>query len=197
MRIWIAAICSTAALWLVGASSATAVTIDCASLGSDCVGGVYDLTIDETAPDVYLATYKIDTSGAFKVAATHLVDIEFKAAKDYIDPISITMGPSGIVEAGPLSGGGCNGSNGGFICVNLDPDVAVGDVYTWKIQFGATGLLDESEWHIGARYTSPDHQKGWVISETAAPVPEPSAAMVFGVGMLLAGRASMRRRVLA
>jgi hypothetical protein len=162
------------------------------------VGGVYELTIEETSPDVYLATYQIDTSGDFKVAATDLMDIEFKVANDYIDPISITMGPGGSIEAGPLNGGGCNGNNDGFICVDLDPDLAVGGVYTWQIQFGATGLLDESEWHIGARYTSPDHQRGWVISETGGspPVPEPSAAIVFGVGMLLAGRASMRRRAI-
>ncbi|MBW2499354.1 MAG: hypothetical protein JRF61_18885 [Deltaproteobacteria bacterium] len=199
MRIWIIATCTAAAFWALGASSAAALTIDCATRGDECVGGTYELTIVETDPNEYLATYEINTSG-LKVDATHLVDIEFKAANDYTNPMIVSGSPMGTLESGPLSGGGCNGNNDGFICVSLDPKLSAdGSTYTWQVQFGATGLLDESEWHIGARYTSADHQKGWLISETGGspPIPEPGAAMVFGVGMLVAGRASMRRRALA
>ena len=64
------------------ASSASALTINCASAG--CIGGSYTLDVTETAPNLYLATYTIDTTGAFSVSATSLVDINIKVANDYL-----------------------------------------------------------------------------------------------------------------
>ena len=165
------------------AGSANALTIDCASAG--CIGGTYTLDVTETAPNLYLATYTIDTTGAFSVSATSLVDINIKVANEYLSPV-VVSGPAGSLLSGPLTGQGCSGTNGGFLCVDLAPTLARGSVYTWQSRFGATALLDE--WHVGARYTSPNHRNGWVISEhgTANPIPEPSAALVFGLGMLVA-----------
>lgn len=165
------------------AGSANALTIDCASAG--CIGGRYTLDVAETAPNLYLATYTIDTSGAFSVSATSLVDINIKVANEYLNPV-IVSGPTGALTGGPLNGRGCSGTNGSFLCVDLAPELARGGVYTWQIRFGATAILDE--WHVGARYTSPNHRNGWVISESgpANPIPEPSAALVFGLGMLVA-----------
>ncbi len=171
-----------------------ALTIDCATAG--CIGGIYTLNVSETAPDLYLATYTIDTSVPFSVAATTLVDINIKVANNYLNP-TILSGPAGIVGAGPLTGGGCGGGNASFICADLSPNLALGGVYTWQIQFGASSLIAVDEWHVGARYTAPGKEKGWVISETAGtnPVPEPSAALVFGFGMLVAGGLVTRPRV--
>ena len=174
------------------ASSASALTIDCASVGGGCIGGIYELNVTETAPNIYLATYTIDASGPFTVAATTLVDINSKVANDYLNPI-VVSGPDGVLGEGPLTGAGCGGTNGSFVCLDLSPTLAVGGVYTWKIQFGATSLIDSAEWHVGARYTAPNKPRGWVISETAAPVPEPSAALVFGFGMVVAGSVVRRR----
>lgn len=184
----IAALC----LGLGFADSASAITIDCASVGGSCIGGIYTLDVTETAPDIYLATYTIDTSVPFTVGATTLVDINIKVANDYLNP-TVISGPGGALGEGPLTGSGCSGTNGGFVCLDLSPTLAVGGVYTWKIQFGATSLLSDGEWHIGARYTAPDKTRGWVISETASPVPEPSAALVFGFGMAVAGSLVRRR----
>lgn len=166
--------------------SASAITVDCATAG--CIGGIYTLTVESTGTDLYLATYTIDTSVPFSVSgATTLVDINFKVANDYLAP-TLVSGPAVGLLYGPLTGSGCSGTNGGFICGDLSPDLAVGSVYTWKIQFGATSLISQDEWHVGARYTGRDKTKGWVISEVAgSPVPEPSAALVFGLGMVVAG----------
>jgi hypothetical protein len=174
-------------LAIVGfAGSANALTIDCADAG--CIGGTYTLDIISTGLDTYAATYTIDTSGVFDVAATTLNDVEFKVSNDYSD-IFLSSGPSGSVVGGPLSGNGCNGNNDTFICVDLTPDLSIGGVYVWDITFSSTALIDESDWHVGARYTAPDHQSGWVISESsgAAPVPEPTAALLFGAGLLATG----------
>jgi hypothetical protein len=176
------------------AGTASAISVDCSSVGGSCIGGVYSLDVTETSPNLYLATYTIDTSVPFSVGATSLVDFNLKIANSYLTP-TVTSGPGGVLGAGPLTGSGCSGTNGGFLCVDLSPTLAVGGVYTWKIQFGATSLLDSSEWHIGARYVAPNKTRGWVISETgAAPaVPEPSAALIFGLGMLVAGGFVERR----
>ncbi len=172
-------------LGTASADSASALTIDCASAG--CLGGIYTLDVSETAPDLYLATYTVDTTGSFTVGATSLVDINIKVANDYSSPILVS-GPAGALLGGPLAGHGCSGSNGSFLCIDLTPNLPRGGVYTWQIQFGSSQILEE--WHIGARYTSPTHVRGgWVVSESGKssnPIPEPSAALIFGVGMLVA-----------
>ena len=175
------------ALCLGGASadSASALTIDCASAG--CLGGSYTLDVTETAPNLFLATYTVDTTGPFTVGATSLVDINIKVANEYLNPVLVS-GPSGSLLSGPLAGFGCSGTNGSFLCVDLTPTLAVGGIYSWQIQFGASEILEE--WHVGARYTSPTHVRGgWVISESGKstnPIPEPSAALIFGAGILVA-----------
>ena len=181
-------------LAIVGlAGSASALTIDCADAG--CIGGVYTLDIIATGGDTYEATYTIDTSGVFSVDAQFLNDVEFKVANDY-SSVLLSSGPAGSIVSGPLSGTGCNGSNDTFICADLTPDLSIGSSYTWIVTFSSTGLISEDEWHIGARYTSPEHQTGWVISESggAAPVPEPTAALLFGAGILVAGISSKSRK---
>lgn len=165
------------------ANEADALTIDCATAG--CIGGVYTLDVQETAPNLFIATYTIDTTTSFNVPATSLVDINFKVANAYTD-VTLLSGPNAVLGGGPLNGSGCSGTNDSFICGDLTTSLARGQVYTWRIQFGATSLIDE--WHVGARYTSPNHRRGWVISESGPsnPIPEPSAALIFGMGMLVA-----------
>ena len=77
-------------------SEGRALTIDCATAG--CIGGIYTLNVTETAPNLYLATYTIDTSVPFSVGATTLVDINIKVANDYLNP-TVLSGPTGIVGA--------------------------------------------------------------------------------------------------
>jgi hypothetical protein len=178
------------ALCLAGSSSA--LTVDCATAG--CIGGVYTLDVVSTGVDTYQATYTIDTSGAFSVGATFLEDLNFKVANDYSN-VLLLSGPTGGLVAGPLTGQGCGGNNGSFVCVELAPELTVGSAHTWEIQFQTTGLIAEDEWHVGARYTSETKRTGWVISETgSAPVPEPTAALLFGAGLLVASRATRRGR---
>ena len=168
------------ALAFFTAGSASALTIDCATAG--CLGGVYDLNVSSVGGDTYLATYSIDTSVDFSVGAEFLNEVEFKVANDYSN-VSVLSGPSGILADGPLNGAGCGGTNGTFICFDADPNLSLGSTYTWSVQFDSSAILDESDWHVGARYTSSTHQRGWVISETSAPIPEPGAAMLFAAGL--------------
>jgi len=184
---------SFAVLLFAGATNAA--TIDCSTVG--CIGGIYTLDIASAGGSSYLATYTIDTTGSYDVAATMLNDIEFKVANDYSN-VSVLSGPTGIVQDGPLGGHGCVGSNDSFICINVSPDLALGHVYTWEVAFDSSQILTETDWHLGARYSSGRHGNGWIISESPSPaVPEPTAALLFGVGMLTVGVATQRRGLVA
>ena len=68
---------------------------------------------------------------------------------------------------------------------------------TRTITIGHTRSLgDPGDWHVGARYTAPGREKRWLISviHPVNPVPEPSAALVFGLGMVVAGSVVKRVR---
>ena len=175
--------------------TASAVLIDCGVAG--CIGGTYELDIISTGADTYQASYTIDTSVAFSVPAAFLNDIVFKVAKDYTNTM-ITSGPSGKTGDGPLAATGCKGKNDSFICIDLDPDLSVGGIYSWTVSFGSTAILAEGDRHLGARYTSADHLTGWIISESqraVVPVPEPTGPLLFGAGLLVAGMATRREEV--
>ncbi len=106
--------------------------------------------------------------------------------------------------AGPIANG-CNGNNDGFACAQADYDVYPGAAidadadYTWTwvgdvSDLGAVFAQDGSGLqHLGAQLQSENHRTGWIISESGPPIPEPSAALVFGAGMLLASH-TLRRR---
>ncbi len=178
------------------ASASSAVMIDCDDVG--CIGGVYTLELVQTGTNTWTATYTVDTTGTFSVDATELVNIEFKVADSYTN-VNVYMVSVNDLEydIAPLSGKGCNtkSNNTSFICVELDPHQAVGFSYTYTIMFESDSVLDEADWHLGARYESDSHEDGWVISlEPGSAVPEPTAALLFGAGVLVAGSAGRRSR---
>jgi hypothetical protein len=181
--------------------SADADTGDCFGTGDDCVGGLYEITLVEGPDDVYTATitasylgdYDLDIGGN-AIGDVLITHVEIKVSNDYVNPIS---SPDGAVLDGPLSAGGCNGNNDGFLCVELSsPDTATG-TQSWTITFGATDLLDEEEWHLGMRFEWNDGKgqdpNSSLLSASAAAIPEPSSAVLFALGGLLVVRAQKRR----
>ncbi len=174
---------------------------DCFSTNPDkCIGGIYTLDIASMGGDVYVATYTMDLTVGLEIPATTIEQIDFKVATDYGSNFSILSAPGGTanwtLDEGPLSAGGCGGSNGDFLCVDATNPVAVAPMsYTWQIQFAADELLPESDWHIGARFASPTHQRGWILSASAQPIPEPGSIAMFLIGgVIVAGVA--RKQVL-
>jgi hypothetical protein len=62
------------------------------------------------------------------------------------------------------------------------------------VEFGASSLLPVDDWHIGARYTSPNHRKGWVVSlSSGTAVPEPASGLLFAAGLIIVGSAARKR----
>ena len=191
-------------LAIVLAGPAAAITIsadldtgDCfSSVTDDCVGGLYTLDVVSTGTDTYLATITADYSGLYDldvgVGDVFVSHIEIKVATDYLDPITAS---SGIAADGPLNGGGCNGNNDGFICVPLDPEELIAVSMSWTIDFGATSLLADEDWHLGMRFTwTKNGRDKSALLSAYAPIPEPTAALLFAIGLGVVHEGVRRRR---
>lgn len=191
------------ALTLPGHASALSISAEpgpgCFSADpSKCIGGFYSLTVAAIDSNTFQATYTMDLTPGLEIPATSIEQIDFKVANGYQDPLSVVLAPDATanwgINAGPLSGTGCKGTNGSFVCLDAVIPLAVAPkTYTWTFQFDAAGgLLPESDWHIGARFDSPDHPNGWVLS-ASAPIPETRSSFLYSAGAFLVGLALLRR----
>jgi len=200
----------TSALFPSARASALSISAEpgpgCFSLDpTKCIGGNYSLTVASMGGSTFQATYTMDLTSGLEIPATSIEQIDFKVANGYQDPLSVVLAPDATgnwgINAGPLSGTGCKGTNGSFICLDAVTALAVAPTtYTWKVQFDSTGgLLPESDWHIGARFDSPNHPDGWVLSAggATAPIPEARSSLTYAAGALLVSLALLRRAQLA
>ena len=119
----------------------------------------------------------------------YLTNIAFKAFTDItavnLDSVSwgSVVGGTALYPAN-VNNGGCDaGSNAGMVCVTLDPMVDATMGSEFSAHFTVVGDLDLAEWSYRGKFGPED---GWVISESSAPVPEPSAALVFAAGIAIA-----------
>jgi len=172
----------------------------------DCVGGLYEITLVEGSTDEYTATitanYNILLAGDYDLdigedalSGVWITHVEIKVANSYLDPIA---SPDGDIFDGPLSAGGCGAqSNDSKLCLELiSPDEATG-ILSWTMTFGAIDLLAEEDWHLGMRFEW-DDGKGQdpnksLLSAHAAPIPEPTSAILFALGGVLVVGAQKRR----
>lgn len=178
---------------------------DCFSSNPDkCIGGEYTVVVASVDENTWLATYTMDLALGLEIDATLVNQIEIGVAGNTSNVVVTSFsGPSGaanwVPTKGPLAADGCKGSNGNanFICLNATNPVAIpAGTYVWQIQFDAAKLQPESDWHIGARYSSATHSKGWILSASQAPIPEPGSLALYLIGGALAA-AVIRKQVLA
>jgi hypothetical protein len=112
-------------------------------------------------------------------------------------PGTTTTAWSAPVEANTSAAGICTtGTSSDKVCTGGFADFGQGDVHVWK--FTVTGgTLKQDEWHIGAQFADgPGRSAGSIISEEGTPgpsIPEPSAAVVFGLCAMVVARTSRRR----
>lgn len=166
--------------------------------GSSLHGSTGELTFSDDGSNS-IVTWSLDTTGfddAGAIATGHrfLTDVAFKVT----GMTSVSLAP-GDESAGDLyfssnvNNRGCDtdGSRAGFACLSLRSpvDATVDQIISYS--FVVEGDLDfEDELAFRGKYGEGD---GWVISESSPPVPEPSAALLFAVGMLAVGGRSIRR----
>jgi hypothetical protein len=183
---------------------------DCDAMG--CEGSTLFLSVEEQNDGSWIVTYTINTDG-YTGDRMGFNQIGWKALKDVDwDTVTVTTdfpqpAPDPDYTAGwemvyesPISSNSlCSHTQGNtdMACVAGFVDITEpGGDYTWifHIEAGATLITDTSEWHLGAQYANGFYRaQGKIISASAQPIPEPTAALLFGMGALLITRGARRR----
>ncbi len=192
---------------------------ECESMG--CEGSSLYLKVEDTADYAayssgYVITYTIDTT-TYTGSKTGFNQIGFKVVTNWdLDGNNeVISSPSNSydnwepVQDDPIaSGSECDTSAGdtdkvclnGFVNIKTTPGE-----YTWVVYLEEGTLMDVDEWHLGAQYANSrfrtyggkdsTNKNGNIISTDSIgqPVPEPTAAVLFGLGAILVTR-SVRRR---
>jgi len=176
-----------------GAFKAQATTID--YTGSTLHGSTGSLTINDLGGGDFTVLWSIDFTG-FVGDATHqyLTNVSFKAFSSgtiSLDDASI----GSLYYPSNVNNGGCDiSSPSDSACVTLTPKIDATAGGTFSVLFNVSNgtLIDEDSWNFRGKYGDGN---GWVISESAPPVPEPTAALIFGLGALVVGSASRRTKL--
>ena len=172
---------------------------DCDLMG--CEGSTLFLSVQEEAGGTWLVTYTINTDN-YTGSLAGFNQIGFKAIANWTSG-TVLSSPAGsiddwnpVFEAPINSNSLCDNiqGNSSKVCVWGFVDVTAGGDYTWTFRLDGGTLLDVEDWHLGAQYANgPWRSAGHIISAEAAPVPEPTAAVLFGLGAILVTRRLRRR----
>ena len=185
--------------WLTSTAHAMTATYDGASLH----GATGSLTITEAASGEFDVIWSIDfeefdVAGAQATGHEYLTDFGFRAFSDVtsvdLDQIVWRQPTDGtLIGNGNISNAGCQESSGsGLICMTeLDPMVSATAGGVFEAHFTVAGDLMTDEWSFRGNFGP---ETGWVISESANPIPEPSAALAFACGMGVVAVVGRRRR---
>lgn len=181
------------------AAPITSVTLDdCDADG--CEGSSLFLSVEDEGNGNWLATYTIDTDG-YTGSRDGINQVGFKAVNGWTSAVLLDADPtqaswSDPAESPIASNSLCGKTNGNTskVCSFGFVDITGGGEVTWTFRLEGGTLLDSGEWHLGAQYAdAPVKTRGKIVSATAAgAVPEPNAAILFGVGMLVLRRARRR-----
>jgi hypothetical protein len=177
-------------------------------LDGDC-NGCDGSTLFASAEDkggFWEVTYTINTDG-YNDERIGFNQIGLKVIKDW-DSASLFSAPNGVgnwsdvFEAPVNANSQCSNLNGNSdkLCIfaeNSLLDIRGGGDFTWV--FHVVGGTIAEEWHLGAQYADAvGPARGKIISDEGVPsdgvIPEPSAALLFGVGSLLVSRRIRSRR---
>jgi len=194
-------------LLLAGSAGATTLTLDnCDAYG--CAGSDVFLTVDSDGSGNWNITLGLDSTGYYGTQ-NGVVQAGFKAIGGISDAdvtlVSFSDGSWSAAKVAGINGNGgalCDGpSDPDFVCTSGYANIETNKVYTWNFYVTGGTLLDVDSWAIKFQYCDQGDTdcKGHVLSahstgEPGNPVPEPSAALVFGGGLLAAATRLRRRR---
>jgi hypothetical protein len=117
-------------------------------------------------------------------------------------PLTTTTAWSAPVEAVTAAQSLCtNGTSSDKLCTYGFADFSKGDLHVWRftVTGGTLNVGPDAEWHIGAQFAnSASRTAGKIISEYGSPnggpaIPEPSAALVFGLCAIVVARRARQR----
>lgn len=177
---------------------------DCDAMG--CEGSTLYLSVQEEAGGSWLVTYTINTDG-YTGDRLGFNQIGFKAIQGWTSGTVLSSPVGSVTDWNPIfespiaSNSLCEHTVGGTdkVCIQGFVDITAGGDYTWTFRiYDGTLMTDTSDWHLGAQYANGHYRaRGNIISaeggSSTPPVPEPTAAVLFGLGAILMTR-SVRRR---
>jgi len=171
-----------------------------------CDGSTITLSVDDDGGSGnWLVTYTINTDN-YTGNDAGLNQVGFSAIDGWTSGTVLTSPVGSLTDWNPViespisANSLCDHTNGNTdkVCVSGFVNIEAGGDYTWTFLIeGGTLIEDTSQWHLGGQYAN-----GWfrspgdVISTDGGgtpPVPEPTGAVLFGLGALLVTR-SVRRR---
>ena len=200
------------ALALVGfASSAQAALVASTFLDNcdldGCDGSTLLLTVDDDGGSGnWNITYTVNVDG-YSDLKDGINQVGFKAISGWDPLLSTVTGPTGsgtwsLNEASTNSSvnGPCDPNVGDAtdkVCSSGFVNTTADGEYTWTFYIvGGTLIEPTSEWHLGGQYAdSGGRAPGqiWSTAGSGTPVPEPTAAVLFGLGAILVARRAPRR----
>jgi len=167
---------------------------NCDSMG--CDGSTLYLSVQEVSTGGWDVTYTIDTTN-YTGDRNGFNQIGFKAIKDWTTG-TVDSSPAGsITNWNPIyddpihSNSLCEGqaNSTDMVCVFGFVDITDGGEFTWTFHIDdGTLIADSSEWHFGGQYADEEGEAtGQIFSVDGggSVVPEPTAAMLFGLGAVL------------
>jgi hypothetical protein len=184
-------------LFLVEPAHSASIFLSASDCGSQCQGTTLALEVIDNGGS-FDVTLTINADGYSVPPSTRLGfnQVGFGAIQNWAS-VSLDSAPNASWVVDPLpanisSAGLCaNGDNTGKVCTSGFVDITGGGDFKWEFTVTGGTLQPLSDWHIGAQFAdSAAAIRGQIIS--AGPggpnVPEPSAALIFGVGVILAAR---------
>jgi hypothetical protein len=186
---------------------------DCDAWG--CDGSTLFLSAQEQADGSWVVTYTIDTTNytgdrigfnqiGFKVIDNwtlgdpdnYMISSPAGSIDNDMDPTNDPWDP--IFDDPIASNSLCDTSNGDTekVCIQGFVNITAGGEYTWVFHIADGTLRDVEDWHLGAQYANGYwRSQGKIISfDAGVPIPEPMAAMLFGLGAIVVTRTVRSRR---
>ena len=199
-------LCLSLLVSLVGAVAANATLLTLDDCDGGCNGADVTLNVMNNGDGTFTVLYSFDTTD-YNGPGDNLIQVGFKAIQGYTDADLVSVSHGSVSDwslavTAPINSNGSPCSAGGNgtdkVCIYaLDNLLSANADQTYVFEFLITGgsEMDDDDWHFGGQWgdTSPD--RGQILSDEkdAPPIPEPSAALLFGIGVVTVGR-SLRRR---
>jgi len=175
----------------------TSLTIDnCDADG--CEGTTLTLSVEDNMDGTWTVLQSIDSTD-FSEVRLGLNQVSFKAIKDWTAVALVAAPDPGWLDP-PVEGNTSSNSlcdNGGTtdkVCTHGFTDITTDATYTWEFLVTGGTLMGVGEWHWGGQFADAAGPTNGKIISASAPIPEPNAAIVFGVGALVLGRGLRRPR---
>jgi hypothetical protein len=171
-----------------------------------CDGSTLYLGVDDDGGSGnWIITYTVNVDG-YSDLKDGINQVGFKVITGWDPLLSTVTGPTGsgawsLIEAATSSSvnSPCdtnNGNNNDKMCSSGFVNITSDGEYTWEFYIvGGTLITDTSEWHLGGQYADGGGRATgqiWSTSGSGTPVPEPTAAVLFGLGAILVARRTQR-----